>query len=270
MHSELKQVFDNSVILMEADNRVLAGFVSGSAGTFDEDEYSDVDAVFIVRSGALEKIVDSLPDFFASLSDSVELIWAERYNTPQHHNYAVLFRIGDNLLQYDISIDSEDFKPGRKVLPGRILFDKSGLLQVVDEMDGKEFSSESLRWHIEAYWIWIYTHAKYLKRRDFVKLVYVQQELFNNHLVVLGNLYRQTSSLSWWPQAVKSLPYETKRDNLMKYLCHPNIDSISEKLTGQIEVFSSDAKDLCRKFNIEYPYRLEEIVLDHLNKIIGK
>lgn len=270
MHPKLKQIMNESVCRMKADERVLAGFLAGSAGMNGEDEYSDVDAVFIVRREAFGDITCSVGDFFGEICDEIELVWAERFNTADHHNYAVLMRAGEDLLQYDINIDTPDFQPVRKVLRDQILFDKAGLLEAVEQLPAVEFSAEKIRWHIEAYWVWMYIHAKYLARRDFVKLVYVQQELFNNHLVVVRNLYEQAMGFEWWPQAVKALPQEAKRSSMMQYLCHPDIDSVREKLKGQIEDFKSDARQLCGKLEIEYPERLETAVLEHLEKTVGK
>ncbi|AQQ72136.1 hypothetical protein SMSP2_02517 [Limihaloglobus sulfuriphilus] len=251
---------------MKADGRVLAGFVSGSANTSHEDEYSDVDAVFVVRDDSFEDITAALADFFAAMCDGVELVWAERFNNDMHHNYAVLLRRGDNLLQYDISIDKLTFRSERKILAEQMLFDKAGCLEITQEMPPRQLLRETLRWHIEAYWVWVYIHAKYLRRGDFIKLVYVQQELFNNHAAVLGNLYKETLAYSWWPQMLNALPDVEKRDWMMNYLCHPDINSIREKLPNQIAVFSGDARKLCELFDIEYPCGVESAVLEHLNK----
>jgi hypothetical protein len=255
---------------MKTDERVLAGFLSGSARSSGEDEYSDVDAVFIVQPEAFGDITSSVGDFFGEICDEVELVWAERFNTADHHNYAVLMRAGEHLLQYDINIDTPDFQPVRKVLRDQILFDKTGLLEAVEKLPLEEFSPGKIKWHIEAYWVWMYIHAKYLARRDFVKLIYVQQELFNNHLVVVRNLYEQALGFAWWPQAVKALPREAKRTSMMRYLCHQDIDSVRKKLKGQIDEFKSDARRLCSKLEIDYPVRLETAVLEHLKKTVGK
>jgi hypothetical protein len=267
MHPELKKIFDSSVERMKADSRVLAGFVTGSADTSHEDEYSDVDAVFIVTDDAFGDIIASLSNFFAAMCDRMELVWAERFNNDMHHNYAVLMRVGEDLLQYDISIDKQGFRTKRKVSAQQQIFDKTGCLEITQEPPPQQFSPELLKWHIEAYWVWIYIHAKYLRRGDFIKLVYVQQELFNNHIVILRNLHKQALAFNWWPQALKALPEAGKRDWMMRYLGHPDINSIREKLMNQIETFSADARKMCQTLNIDYPDSTEKAVLEHLRRV---
>ncbi len=265
MHPDLKKIYKLSIEHMKADDRVLAGFVSGSAGTAHEDEFSDVDAIFVVRAEAFTDIVTAIPGFFAQMADAVELVWAERFNTPDHHNYAVLMRTGENLLQYDISIDTPAFQPQRQILPAQLLFDKTGCLSVTDTLPLPDFTPDTLRWYIEGYWIWIYIHAKYLRRRDFIKLLYVQQELFNNHIAVLRSLHEPAKAFPWWPQALKALP-DTTQQYMLNYLTHTDIHSIREKLPGQIAAFTADARSACESMQTAYPASVESAVLEHLYK----
>ena len=48
MNQTLKNVFDKTVSLFEKDSRVVAAYHSGSVGTDKEDEFSDVDPVFLI------------------------------------------------------------------------------------------------------------------------------------------------------------------------------------------------------------------------------
>lgn len=269
MHPELKKIYLRSVERMKADDRVLAGLVFGSARTAHEDEFSDVDAIFIVRTESFADIIAEIPGFFAQMCDTVELVWAERFNTPEHHNYAVLMRSGENLLQYDISIDTETFRPERKILPAQLLFDKAGCLSVTDKLPLPQFTPDKLRRYIEAYWIWIYIHAKYLRRRDFIKLLCVQQELFNNHIAVLRSFHESARAYPWWPQALKALP-DTTQQYMLSYLTHTDIHSIREKLPGQIAAFTADARSACACMQTAYPDSVESAVLEHLYKSCPK
>jgi hypothetical protein len=50
MNPILKEAFDKTVSLFENDPRVVAAYHSGSVGTDREDEFSDVDPVFLIRN----------------------------------------------------------------------------------------------------------------------------------------------------------------------------------------------------------------------------
>jgi hypothetical protein len=112
------------------------------------------------------------------------------------------------------------------------------------------------------YWIYVYIHTKYIKRRDIFKLLYAQQELFREHLEVLRYLGSNADE-SWWPLIAKKVE---RKENLLKYWTQPDVDLITKSLQEQILQFSSDARQACVKCQVEYPEKFEALVINHLKK----
>jgi len=271
MNRLLKDAFDKTVSLFDGDPRVVAAYHSGSVGTDREDEFSDVDPVFLIKREDFMSFDRQLPQLFEQAVAKPILWWPERWvwrpgaseniNIPR--NYAIFFEVDGKLLQYDINIMAAPQKGRIKVSEGQFIFDKSDALEITSESSPPELDVRLLSWTIEMYWIYVYIHAKYLKRRDLFKLLYAQQELFHEHLVVLQ--YLELIDREWWPLMANKVD-ESKRENLLKYFGQADVDSIARILPDQILLFSNDARQACAKWQIEYPEEFEAYVMEYLRK----
>jgi hypothetical protein len=186
----------------------------------------------------------------------------ENVNIPR--NYAIFFEVDGKLLQYDINIMVAPQRGRIKVSEGQFIFDKSDALEISPKSPPPESDERKLCWTIQMYWIYVYIHVKYLKRRDLFKLLYAQQELFHEHLGVLQYLGPDTTQ-GWWPLIANKVD-ETKRENLLKYFGQVDVDSIARVLQCQITLFSDDARQACARWQIEYPEDFEAYVVEHLKK----
>ena len=74
------------------------------------------------------------------------------------------------------------------------------------------------------YWIYVYIHTKYIKRRDLFKLLYAQQELFHEHLVILQYLESDTMQ-GWWP-LIASKVDAARKEHLLTYFGDPDVGVI--------------------------------------------
>ncbi len=270
MNPILKDAFDKTVSLFEGDPRVVAAYHSGSVGTDREDEFSDVDPVFLIEPEEFMEFDRQLPSLFEHEIARPILWWPERWvwrpgaseniNIPR--NYAIFFEVDGKLLQYDINIMAAPEKGRIKVSEGQFIFDKADFLEIVSEHPLPALDEKRLVWTIEMYWIYVYIHVKYLKRRDLFKLLYAQQELFHEHLGVLQYLGTNTAQ-GWWPLMASKVD-EAKKENLLKYFGQADVDSVARALQEQILLFSNDARQACAKWQMEYPEEFEAYVIKYL------
>ena len=272
MNPVLKDAFDRTVSLFESDPRVVAAYHSGSVGTDREDDYSDVDPVFLIDPEYFMEFDRQLPTLFGQEIARPILWWPERWvwqpgaseniNIPR--NYAIFFEVCGKLLQYDINIMAAPQKRQIKVSKGQFIFDKASFLEIVSQQPVPELDERKLVWTIQMYWIYVYIHAKYIKRRDLFKLLYAQQELFHEHLVVLQYLESNTTQ-GWWP-LIASKVSNARKENLLRYFGQDDVDSITRALKDQLSLFSDDARQACVGWQMEYPDKFEDYVVKYLRR----
>ena len=272
MNPILKDTFDRTVSLFESDPRVVAAYHSGSVGTDREDEFSDVDPVFLINPEEFMEFDRQLPTLFEQEIAKPILWWPERWvwrpgaseniNIPR--NYAIFFEVDGKLLQYDINFMAAPQKGRIRISKGQFIFDKASFLEIASEVPSPALDEKKLVWTIQMYWIYVYIHVKYIKRRDLFKLLYAQQELFHEHLVVLQYL-EQIASQGWWPLMANKVD-ESKKKNLLEYFGQADVDSIARILQRQILSFSDDARQTCAKWRMEYPEDFEAHVMEYLKK----
>jgi hypothetical protein len=270
MNPKLKKAFNKTVSIFENDPRVVAAYHSGSVGTDREDEFSDVDPVFLIKSEEFIAFDEGLKPLFEREIAKTVLWWPERWiwayestknmNIPR--NYAIFFEMDDELIQYDINIMIAPQKGHIKVSKDQFIFDKVNILEIVSDHPLPELDKRKLVWNIEMYWIYVYIHTKYIKRRDLFKLLYAQQELFHEHKEVLKFLGPNTNE-NWWPLVAKKVE---RKENLLKYFEKADVDLIVEAMKEQIKIFSMDARLACARWELEYPEKFESLVISHLKK----
>jgi hypothetical protein len=270
MNPKLKDAFDKTVFLFKNDSRVVAAYHSGSVGTSREDEFSDVDPIFLIKQEEFVAFDNGLKQLFEQEVAKSVLWWPERWiwafessgNVNIPRNYAIFFEVDGDLIQYDINIMIAPQKGRIKVSNAQFIFDKINILEITTEHPLPVLDKRKLVWNIEMYWIYVYIHTKYIKRRDIFKLLYAQQELFREHLEVLRYLGSNADE-SWWPLIAKKVE---RKENLLKYWTQPDVDLIAKSLQEQILQFSSDARQACAKCQVEYPEKFEAFVINHLKK----
>jgi len=271
MNQLLKEAFDKTVSIFKNDPRVVAAYHSGSVGTDREDEFSDVDPVFVIKPEEFLEFDRGLRQLFDEEIAKTILWWPERWiwspgrdNIYQSRNYAIFFSMDGKLLQYDINIVATPQKGSIKVSKDQFIFDKANTLEIISGYPAPVLDAKRLVWTIEMYWIYVYIHTKYIKRRDLFKLLYAQEELFHEHLDVL-RYWQDVADQHWWPLTAKKLD-ESKRNNLLVYFGRSDVDSIAKALKDQISLFSKDAREACELKQVEYPEGFETSVIQHLKK----
>ena len=264
VNPHLVDVYEKTLELFRNDPRVPAAYLSGSVGAANEDAYSDVDPVLVIRDRDFDAFDAELPRFFSAAGAEPILWWPERCNGPALRNYAVFFVIDGALVQYDITIERLAENQVKAVPAGRILFDKGHVLRGVEPAAAFNYSPERLGWRIEMYWIYVYIHCKYLNRGDVFRLLAAQQELFTAHLEALHALQPEIRP-DWWPLIANQLADADKKAALLAYWGHRDAASVADALPGEVERFSRDARAACHAHNVPYPAAFEEQVLRYLS-----
>jgi predicted nucleotidyltransferase len=270
MHPRLRRIFEQSVEVFRSDPRVVAAWMFGSAGKETEDAFSDVDPVFLVRDEHFDAVHRELHSIFSRLCPEIVLWWNEGYNDDVK-NYAILYDVGDELLQYDVDIMKESTLMNsfgrifwRACRPEQILFDKAGALTAAVKAKVPEsYSPERLRWMIERYWLFAFIEVKYLCRKDLYKLLYAQGVMFDTHMQVLHALHKD-ADWSWWAQSVKRYLPKGKQGELLAYFGATDVPAIIAAQRREIDAFAADARAACQAWSVEYPELLEARVREHI------
>jgi hypothetical protein len=263
MVEALRPIYERTVEILRADERVVAAVMYGSVGTDREDEFADVDPFFLVRAADFEAMDRDLPEVFRQAGVEPVLWWPERVNGPTLRNYAVLFEVEGELLQYDMTIVAVGEGDTTPVRAEQVIFDKTGVLKVVDDPGGPAYSPEKLRWTVEMYWLYIYIHAKYLKRGDRFKIIAAQQELMNVHLEVLRALHPEAPP-DWWPITAKRVCKGDDEEACLGYLRGLDKAAVIAALPAEMDRFARDARKACAKWDVEYPDDFEARARKHI------
>ena len=271
MHSRLREIFQRSVDTFRDDPRVVAAWMFGSIGGDAEDEFSDVDPVFLVRDEHFDAVHAELHDIFAAICPTIVLWWNEGYND-NVKNYAILFDVGE-VLQYDVDIMKESSLTDsfsrifwRACKPEQILFDKTGdLTSALATLAPETYTPERLRWMIERYWLFAFIEVKYFCRRDLFKLLYAQGVMFDTHMQVLRALHKD-ADWSWWARSVKRYLSKGKQTQLLVYFGATDVAALAAAQQQEMDAFAEDARAACCAWGVEYPELLEEKVRGHVGQ----
>lgn len=276
MNKLLVQIFDRSVEMLKQDKRCLGGWHFGSMSRNQQDEYSDVDPVFLIADKDFDAFNEDIHQLFYKLSKDCILIWPEEFNSNDLRNYAVLMKGTDGcIVQYDFTImnNSKIMNPFCKIwykqcTDNNIIFDRYGdisrLLKTNIDEDSTSRQIDVLH-QINKYWLFCYIAIKYYKREDIFKLQSTMQELFHIHSNLLLSIY-QKESWGGWPSLIKNNVPSEKQIFLLKYFCESDIFNIRENLFHVMEAFSKDINYICRNRSLEYDSYLEQSVKDYVCK----
>ena len=273
MNPYIQRVFDKTVQLFKNNPMVIAAYHSGSIGTDREDEFSDVDPVFVIKRESFMEFDKQLPVLFEDAIGKPILWWPERWiwrpgaaeNIDIHRNYAIFFELDGKLLQYDMNFVAAPQQGRIKVSKNQFIFDKVDVLEIIPVKVPVNLDKRKLRWTIEMYWIYVYIHAKYIKRRDLFRLLYAQQELFHEHLIILQYLDSNPTQ-GWWPLVANGVD-QAKQAHLVQYFNTPDVDVITEKLQDQVHLFSRDARQACSRWQVDYPDEFESYILEYIKDL---
>jgi len=265
MHPHLSATIDTFTEHFREDPRCVGLHLKGSGGTGTDDEYSDVDLELVVEDAHYPAVTAELRALCERVCGRIEL-WFPEGQRADGVNYAFLFEHDGEQFLYDFALTTRSVvaRDGRR--PGKILFDRDGLLaQLRATRSPAPYSPERLEYTVDHYWIYAYLSGKYARRADLYKLLYVQQTIFRAHLEVLRALHPE-GEWGWWPRDLARLPQETQMA-MLRYFPTPDVTSIRDALEAELPRFAEDARAACARWDKTYPASLEQYVLRHLRSM---
>jgi hypothetical protein len=266
MNPRLQKAADRLERHFRADDRCLGIYLWGSAGRGTADPHSDLDLAVVVRDGEFDAVKAELRSICERVCGRIQG-WLPEGERDQYGNYAFLFEDDPHLLLCDLSVMSAAFLASHPPPPPiRILFDPEGLLAASQGGARRPaYSADGLLAGIHEYWVYAYLNGKYWKRADLHKLLYVQDVLFRIHMKLLHAL-RPDEDWNWWPISIHHLPADHQA-RLAVYFGASDLATIADALAREFDLFSRDAREAARVWNVEYPQSLEDSVRRHLREM---
>jgi hypothetical protein len=265
MHPYLRATIEAFTAYFREDGRCVGLHLKGSGGTDTDDEYSDVDLELVVEDAHYAAVAAELRALCERVCGRIEL-WFPEGQRADSVNYAFLFEHDGAQFLYDFALATRSAVARDARRPGKILFDRDGLLaNLRATRSPAPYSPERLQYTIDHYWIYAYLSGKYARRGDVYKLLYVQQTIFRAHLEVLRALHPD-GEWGWWPRDLARLPQATQAA-MLSYFPAPDLPSIRAALQAELPRFGEDARAACARWGKTYPASLEQYVLRHLHSM---
>lgn len=187
MNKLLEQIFERSVDILKQDTRCLGGWHFGSISRNQDDEYSDIDPVFLINDEDFNEFDSEIPDLFQKVSDKCILIWPEEFNSKRIKNYAVLIEgENDSIVQYDFTIINKSYieNPFSKIFykgcsKSSIIFDKNGdVNNLLNTSADEDCNQIDILYQIKKYWLFCFLTVKYYKRKDILNFLTTCRNFF--------------------------------------------------------------------------------------------
>lgn len=266
MLKELQTVHQKFVETMKEEKGVSGAWLFGSVGRGGSDEYSDVDAVFLVEENAFPELDRKREALLRGVCDEVVLEYAEGFNSDAIKNYGFLLKWNGRVFQYDLFL----LNRGRiddyfcrlhytDLREEQVLFDRDGAVQaLIRSAPRGEVWRDDPRRLIADYWYHAHMTAKYLIREDFFKLEAVTRVLYDTHASLL---LTALDRLPWGGSANKLSHIDReKQRHLTKYGCTVDFREMREKLRRSMEWFTEDSEALFGEAEAEYARRVGKAV----------
>jgi len=269
MHPKLLEGLDRVQQEFRDDQRCLAMFLWGSAGKATADEFSDLDVAVVVRQDDYRTLKKEVPAVCERTFGRI-VAWMPEGEQDEFVNYAFLFRADGDLLLCDLALVSENWITANPSwISQQVLFDRNGLLGELSarpQDKGDTFSALKLSRCLCDYWIYMYLNGKHFSRSSAFKIAYVQQALFERHLGLLRLAYPDLQWSGWSAGDVYLLP-ESQQKRLLIYSTGAQLDAVGGVLRREMDLFSEDAQQVCRRYGGEYTDELERDVREHLRRM---
>lgn len=246
------------------DKRVVACALGGSNARGEADSYSDLDIDLITTDEAHENFYGEREKFISLLG---EPLFVENFDLKN----IVFFVLGDGTegeLGIGRESETEHFHWG----PYQVLLDKKGALtgNVIEEKKLPESEQiEKLRRLI--YWFWHdLSHFITAMGRGQLWWGYGQLQMLRGYCVNLARMEKdlfdaEAGEDPYW-KLEKSLPVE-RFDSLQNTFCPMERGAMLESARTILNFYLELAVPLAQKYEIEYPAKLERIVVERLEKL---
>lgn len=176
MLAVLQKANEKIISLMKKQQGILGSWYFGSVAHEMEDEYSDIDIVFLAEDAAFEEIDCRLKDLLTEVVDKVVIHWAEEFNNDRIKNYDFILMLDGQIFQYDVFLLNkahlDDFMCRihyTNLQVKDIIFDIHGEVKKLVETAPKgNYWTDDIDRLTDTYWLHVQMSVKYFLRKDFL------------------------------------------------------------------------------------------------------
>ena len=276
----MKKVFLNSfynlVDLLKQDSRCLGAWYYGSISRGLEDEYSDIDVVFLIDGNHFESFSSVISDYVGKVCDEVVNIWPEGYNCDELKNFQHVIRLNDELFMIDFfvlnSIKNDCWIARQHYMdlsPKQVIFDKHGEVKELIKRSPKGSKANfDVSYVISTYYTHLCMLIKYFLREDYFKLRKNIDFLYNAHAELLLSQY---DKIGWgdYCNKIKQCVPKNMQEHLKLYMTSPDIEIMKKEILACAESFASDAQKICQDIKVQYPKRTEQLIIKEYKKCLN-
>lgn len=260
MNEVMRELLKQLTQAMEKDTRCLAGWNFGSVSRGLDDQYSDIDPVFLIGEEYFQTFDAEIKDIVDDVIDDIVIFWPEVFNNEKIKNYAILFNKDDKIYQCDLTLinnlyvdDSFNKIWYQYCMEKDLLFDKINFNEKLSQkFVPKTSSSTHICYLIEKYFLYSYIMIKYYKRKKVFKSLYIMNELFKVHLEIILGKYSNEKYGSWATQ-LHDFVSEEDQETIKLYFCPADIEIVRRNFFLCVNAF------YCEITKSEYDFDDEHI-----------
>ena len=256
-----QQVLDRFIAACNADDRIVAGYLSGSYARGAADSYSDIDLDLITTDDAYEEFCASREAFIRQLGDPLLF---EDFDVP-----FVAFFIFPDDAECELVISRESQISESHDVPYKILVDKKGILKggaLPWQKIPPDEQNENLR--REIFWFWHdLSHFITAMGRRQLWWAHGQLEVLRLMCVNLAHLRHDFSaSAEGYDKIELTLPIEQLAP-LESSFCPLEYGPMLQAGLTIVQFYREIAPALAANHGIAYPHVLEQLMLARLDKL---
>lgn len=264
MNPALTKAFDKLLDIMKKDSRCLGAWYYGSLARELDDEYSDIDVVFLIDSNFFESFGTDIPKIVSQICDELVIVWPESYNCDELQNHGLIIKAQEQLFQLDfftLNNKKHDSWIARnhyiELTPSQVIFDKGGEVAkfVAKSPKGNTVKFDVIHL-IKTYWFHLHMLIKYFLRNDFFKLQKNINIIQNVHTELLLTRYDQIHWGDYCNKIKQCVPLRLQ-EHLKKYTISEDIEKTKTKIKECADYFSADAQNIAVEFGLKYPINME-------------
>jgi len=158
------QILAAALAAAERDPRIVGVAVTGSGATGTMDEFSDLDLVFVCRSGVEVDMLGEAPTFAAGLGPLLASFTGEHVGEPR----LLIALYGPPLLHVDLKfVAHAEFDVGPE--DGAVLWQRDGALDAAPARSSAVRPQRDPQWIEDRFWIWVHYAAAKVGRGELLE-----------------------------------------------------------------------------------------------------
>jgi predicted nucleotidyltransferase len=264
VHSTGHLLIDSFVAACQADERVLAAFLTGSYARSSADAHSDLDLGLITTDDAYDELVATRAEFIGQLG---EILFLEDFDLPQ-----TVFAILANGTELELAMGRESSFAHIAAGPFQVLLDKSGVLTAA-ELRGNMPDSERLREALRRLIVWFWhdlSHFMTAIARRQPWWAYGQLQALRQSVLSLARLQHSFADLEIGAEAYFKVDLDLPGDTLSPFAATISSLDSAQMITAIgaiVDLYRSISPALAAAHGLDYPLALEQLMLQRLQRL---